>query len=125
VVIVGLLVSFLIFKNRYIQLDYSTSVTVPTSTNDIMKNEEKEKLGLSHFVDFEVVSRDASGTPTNYRSIGTVKASPLVVEFMSPIDKVALGINTNLKIQVIARDSQGKIIRYKVIKKDSDIVTEY
>jgi hypothetical protein len=127
--LIGLSASlYLFFKNyyNYSKVNYNApAVTATTSTMDLMSDEEKDKFGLYHLANFEVLSRDASGTPITYRVIGAAEPKPLEVEFMSKLDKMSLGVNTNLKIQVIARDSQGKIVRYKVINKDSDIVTSY
>lgn len=47
------------------------------------------------------------------------------LEIMSEAEKKASGINPALKIQVVDRDTDGKVTAYKIIRQDSDILTEY
>ncbi len=58
---------------------------------------------------------------------GTVQ-KPIVFEtptFMTLEEKQEKKVNPNLRIQVLKRDETGKIVVYKIIKSDADIVKEY
>ncbi|MFA5131412.1 MAG: hypothetical protein WC467_03215 [Patescibacteria group bacterium] len=52
---------------------------------------------------------------------------PIELEFMTPKEKDNFSINTSSvdNIQVLARDKDGNITSYKIIKKESDILKEY
>lgn len=77
-----------------------------------------------------------TNNPTNSSETGEQNAqtpAPVVnpvmekipLEFMSDNEKKAMGINQNLKIQVVERGTDGTVLGYKIIKQDSDILTEY
>lgn len=53
----------------------------------------------------------------------STNSSVLKPVFLNKAEKTALNIKPETKIQVIKRNSEGKIILYKVIKNDSDIVS--
>lgn len=49
--------------------------------------------------------------------------SDFKIEFMNDEEKNAMGINTDTKVQVLARDkATGVVLAYKVINADSDII---
>ena len=51
------------------------------------------------------------------------RAEVFVPTFLDDAEKTRLNIRPENKIQVLERNAEGKIILYKVIRKDSDIVT--
>lgn len=55
------------------------------------------------------------------------RPKPIKLELMTPEEKEAFRIasSTPGRIQVLERDSSGKITAYKIIKADSDILTKY
>ena len=112
-------------KETIYPLNTISNLSAPTSSIDIMSDEDKDKLGLYHLAAFQVITRNASGTPTSYKIIGGQDTKPLKLELMSQEEKVELRINPDLKIQIVEKDSQGKTIKYRVIRKDSNIITEF
>ena len=45
-------------------------------------------------------------------------------DFLNKSEKIDLNIKPETKIQVLKRDAAGNVVLYKVIKNDSDIVTD-
>lgn len=66
-------------------------------------------------------------------TVGTVPPAiidlpkPIALEFMTAKEKEEFSINTSTidKIQVLKRDKDGNVMTYRIIKNDSDILTEY
>ncbi len=92
---------------------------------NLMNEEEKLNLKLYDRGNYEVISRDASGTITEYKFMGLREPKPINLELMSDAEKADRGLDLTLKIQVLSRDSQGKILSYKLIKNDADILSAY
>lgn len=44
--------------------------------------------------------------------------------FLDSSEKTRLNISPEIKVQVLKRNAEGKIILYKVIKNDSDVITD-
>ena len=42
-------------------------------------------------------------------------------EFMTSAEKAEKGISTDLRVQALTRDASGKVMVYKIIRRDSDI----
>ncbi len=91
----------------------------------LMTSDEKAALNLDHLSTYEVRARNKSGLPTDYRFIRVDDPQPIKLEFMTDQEKVSFNVDPKLKIQVLERDSNGKIISYHIIKDNSDIVTKY
>ncbi len=51
-------------------------------------------------------------------------AAPYVPQFMGQEEKAQLGISDELKIQVLTRGDKGEAAVYKIIKNDSEIITD-
>lgn len=50
--------------------------------------------------------------------------SELKSDFLDESEKINLNIKPETKIQVLKRDAAGNVVLYKVIRKDSDIITD-
>jgi K+-transporting ATPase KdpF subunit len=50
---------------------------------------------------------------------------PIKAEFMTDKEKTALNISPSAKVQVLQRSASGTITAYKIINKDSDILTSF
>jgi hypothetical protein len=50
-------------------------------------------------------------------------AGEFKIEFMNDVEKTTMNIPQETKVQVLARDENGKILAYKIITSDADIVT--
>lgn len=46
------------------------------------------------------------------------------VEYLSPAEKNMFNIDPNLKVQALQRDSNNNVTIYKIIKNNSDVVTD-
>lgn len=51
-------------------------------------------------------------------------ARPFKVEYMTSEEKAVKNLDSNTRAQVIQRDSGNNVTIYKVIRKDSDVVTD-
>ncbi|MFA5163589.1 MAG: hypothetical protein WC441_03615 [Patescibacteria group bacterium] len=51
-------------------------------------------------------------------------AQSFKVEYMTAAEKAAKNLDPNTRAQVIQRDSGNNVIVYKLIRKDSDVVTD-
>jgi len=58
-------------------------------------------------------------------STAPVYTKEVKVEFMADAEKLKMQIPAALKIQVLERNSDGKVTAYKIIRQDSDIMTKY
>ncbi|MFZ4632279.1 MAG: hypothetical protein ACOYL8_03730 [Patescibacteria group bacterium] len=129
-VIIGLLLSglFLYFVNSKNSVNKKSSSVLensPEANLEIMTDEEKASLNLFHSGIYEVVTRDEDGAIKSYRFLGLKKQEPLAPDFMSEIEKTTMGIDSVLKVQVLQRDSAGKVMSYYVVENDSEIVKWY
>lgn len=90
------------------------------------KNKNKKIIGLALLglllivVIFLIFFR-TKNTNNQLTEPGSTILKPI---FLSNQEKTDLNIKPETKIQVIQRDAAGKIILYKVINNDSDIVTD-
>lgn len=50
---------------------------------------------------------------------------PIQVQFMTTAQKKALNIDPSLRVQILQMTPDGKIAAYKIINKDSDILTSF
>lgn len=106
----------------------SISTTTPdtvTANQNIMTDSEKAALNLPNIGIFEVTSRDASGKIVDFKLIGM--APPKIIdkpEFMTDEEKKLYGIS-DLQVQVLRRNTEGKITAYHIMKNETDIVTAY
>jgi hypothetical protein len=102
-----------------------------TNKVEIISESEKNYLGLYHLGVYQVISRDANGKITSYKLVYLKDEQPVALSFMTDTEKEKIipssspELFSKTKIQVLKRDDQGKVIAYKIIKKDSDIVTKY
>lgn len=116
------------FQAQRTQTADKTAPTLLNATNtpvEMMTAEEKKALGLNARNGFAVVSRDKDGKITAYKSTGAVEAQPLNPEWMTDADKIWRRLATSTRVQILERDSAGKITAFKIIKSDSDIVPAY
>jgi len=95
-----------------------------TTTADIMTKEEQEKLGLFHRAVYEV-TRDETGKITHAQIVDIKKPEPIAFDTMTAEERTAKGLAPSTKVQVLLRDSSGKIKSYRVMKDDKDIATTY
>lgn len=95
-----------------------------TTTVGIMTKEEQEELGLFSRAVYEV-TRDEAGKIIHAQIIDIKKPEPIAFDTMTAEERTAKGIASDTKIQVLLRDSSGKIKSYRVMKDDNDIVTAY
>ncbi len=63
------------------------------------------------------------GRHASVPSTPTVTTTTTVPIFMTTDEKKELKISDDLKVQILNRDPQGKIMTYKIIKADDDVVT--
>lgn len=90
---------------------------------DISKKQAKIILAvLISFLIFFVVYMFIINKGVN-KKINDKQAEVFVPTFLDEAEKIRLNVRPENKIQVLKRNAEGKIILYKVIQKDSDIVT--
>lgn len=106
------------------KIENKIATTTGTTTVDVMTKEEQEKLGLFHRAVYEV-TRDETGKITHAQIVGIKKPEPIAFDTMTAEERTAKGIASSTKIQVLRRDSTGKIDSYRVMKDDNDIATQY
>jgi len=107
-----------------VNLALVTSTEAIPSTTDIMTREEMQKAGVYHRAIYEV-TRDKDGKITSAKLIGLTDPQPLKFDTMTAAEREAKGMPANVKIQVLERDSSGKILKYRVMKDDNDIMKMY
>ncbi len=54
-----------------------------------------------------------------------VYTKEVALEFMTDAEKKTKGLPADMKVQVLERSADGKVTAYKIIRKDSDIMTKY
>lgn len=91
----------------------------------LMTEDEKDVLSLHHLGVYEVVSRNIIGNVASYRFIKMEEPKKINPEFMSDSEKSSRGFSLSTKIQVLKKNALGQALVYKIVKKDSDIITEY
>jgi hypothetical protein len=72
----------------------------------------------------KVIVETSIATSTGPKSV-QVYTKPIQLEFMTDAEKATFGIPADIKVQVLGRDSEGKMMGYKIIHNDSDIMTKY
>ena len=96
-------------------------VSAPIATSSVALTEaqvlaQAQKLAVDAPV---VVSTPVPATAT------PVYTKTIKVEYMSNTEKTKLGIPTEIKVQVLARNAEGTVLGYKIIRQDSDIITKF
>ena len=90
-----------------------------------MSEDDKRTLNLYNKGVYKVENRDSSGGIATYKMIGIEDEKPISIQFMTEDEKAEKGLSPDMRIQVLDRDKNGKIIAYRIIKSDSDVVTKY
>ena len=124
-VIVLLLAALLVYLNYQKNSALKSSAEKLTELAEPMTKEERNSLGLSHIGDFVVTARDKKGKVADYKMIGVRELEPIALEWMSDAEKIERNIDVRKKIQVIEKDANGKIISYRVVEKEYDVIKEY
>lgn len=101
------------------------ATTTGTTTAEIMTKTEMEELGLFHRAVYEVVKRDENGKIAVAQIVGIKKPEPIAFDTMTAEEIADKRLASSTKIQVLRRDSSGKITSYRVMKDGNDIVTSY
>ncbi len=101
------------------------ATTTGTTTAEIMTKAEMEDLHLFHRAVYEVVKRGEDGSIAVAQIVGIKKPEPIAFDTMTADEKTVRRIASSTKIQVLLRDSSGKITSYRVMKDDKDVVTAY
>ena len=78
-------------------------------------------LGLLLIISLSLIIFDLRSTA---KLADNQNRSALKPVFLTNVEKTALNINPETKIQVIKKDTAGNLMLYKVIKNDADIVTD-
>jgi len=134
ILIITILILLLVVLSVYllkVKLKNNTQGLNNTNKVEIISESEKNSLGLYHLGVYQVISRDANGKITSYKLVDLKDEQPVALSFMTDAEKEKIipssspELFSKTKIQVLKRDDQGKVIAYKIIKKDSDIVTKY
>jgi hypothetical protein len=91
-----------------------------------MTEEEKSILGLSHLGIYDVLTRDDEGSPVEYQRVGLEKPRVIdEIDWMTDKEKRMFGLLPEKRVQVLNRGGEGQILAWRLIKKDSDIITVY
>ncbi|MFA6513886.1 MAG: hypothetical protein WCT50_01175 [Patescibacteria group bacterium] len=72
----------------------------------------------------KVIVETSIATTTGPKSV-QVYTKPIELEFMTDADKATFGIPADIRVQVLGRDKEGKMMGYKIIHSDADIMTKY
>jgi hypothetical protein len=121
-VIVFLIAALVVLEKKKSVLNSNTHKIA--SLGQAMTEDEKRALNLYRLGNFEVVARDAAGKITAYRFTGLRDEKSITPEFMTDPEKIARGLGTDVKAQVLERNASGTIVSYKIINRDSDVITK-
>lgn len=111
--------------NRLFRFGNDDSGQFATTTKDIMTEDEKFSLGLYHLGTFEVLSRNELGRPTSFKLISVEEPKAIGVDLMSDAEKAKKRISASTYVQVLKRDSSGRILEYRIMKDANDIMEKY
>lgn len=92
---------------------------------EILNDEDEHRLGLFHLGVYELVSRNENGGIREYRYLRIDNEKEIDLEWLSEDEKNELGVNPAERVQLLRRGESGKIIAYKIIKDDADILKTY
>jgi hypothetical protein len=114
-------------------LDEEAQISTPESYNsldnlegkDLLDEDAKAKLGLYHRAVFEKIPREGDDTRVDIKFLGIQEPKPLPFQELSIDDKDRLHLKRDDRFQVLLTDSEGKILQYRIMKNENDIVTEY
>jgi len=116
---------YFIYQNKKNTTATNTKTSTETKAKDLMTAKEKEFFHLYGRGIYEVISRDATGKATKFKLIGLEEAQPLKLELMADSDKLKHNLATSTKIQILKRDDTGKVVQYRIMASDKDILKVY
>ncbi len=92
---------------------------------EILNDEDEHRLGLFHLGVYEVVARNENGGISAYRYLKVENEKEIPLEWLNEEEKANFDINPNQRVQLLKRGESGKILAYKIINNDTEIMTRY
>lgn len=92
---------------------------------NLLSEDVKVKLGLYHRAVFEIVPREGDDTKFDLKFLGVKDPEPIPFQELSVEDKNNLHLNRDERFQILLTDNEGKVLQYRIMKDENDIVTEY
>ncbi|BFD25275.1 MAG: hypothetical protein JST_000606 [Candidatus Parcubacteria bacterium] len=92
---------------------------------DLLGEDVKAGLGLYHRAVFEIVPREGDDTQMDIKFLGVKDPEPISFQELSVEDKDNLHLNRDERFQILLTDSEGRVLQYRIMKDENDIVTEY
>ncbi len=111
--------------NRLFKFGTDDGIKATSTVKDLMTEDEKFSLGLYHLGIFEVLSRNELGRPTAFKLIGVDEPQAIGIDLMSDAEKAKKRIAASTYVQVLKRDSSGRILEYRIMKDANDIMEKY
>ena len=60
-----------------------------------------------------------------YRFVGVKEPAKISKDLMTDEEKKTFNLASSTKVQVLERDKNGKIVNYRIMKSDSDVLSLY
>jgi len=92
---------------------------------NLLSKDAKAGLGLYHRAVFEIVPREGDDTQLDLKFLGVKDPEPISFQELSVEDKDNLHLNRDERFQILLTDSEGRVLQYRIMKDENDIVTEY
>ncbi|MGI5827328.1 MAG: hypothetical protein ACOX6C_02705 [Patescibacteria group bacterium] len=92
---------------------------------NLLSDDLKVKLGLYHRAVFEVIPKEGDDTKFDLKFLGVKDPEPISFRELSVEDKDNLHLNRDERFQILLTDNEGKVLQYRIMKDENDIVTEY
>ncbi|BFD24749.1 MAG: hypothetical protein JST_000046 [Candidatus Parcubacteria bacterium] len=92
---------------------------------NLLSDDLKVKLGLYHRAVFEVIPKEGDDTKFDLKFLGVKDPEPISFQELSVEDKDNLHLNRDERFQILLTDNEGKVLQYRIMKDENDIVTEY